>query len=347
MTGEKKSYLYNMILVTGGTGLVGAHLLLHLLEKGENVRAIYRNLSTTEKTKSLFKLHQKDDLFQQIDWIKADILDIPSLEFAFENVTTVYHCAAHISFDPKEENLLRKVNIEGTANIVNFCIAKKVKKLCYVSSIAALGDVNPNETIITEKTEWNPEIYHSDYAISKYGAEMEVWRGLQEGLAVVIVNPGVIVGSTIWNTGSGLIFEQIKNGLSFYTKGQTGYVSVTDVVKAMIELMQSSISGDRYTLVAEHFTYETIIKLIAEKMGCKPPRFYAKPWITSIFWRLDWVTATFFGRKRKLSKFGAQSIHNVDWYSNEKIKNPGISGLNFKFQSIENAIENIIYLDKK
>lgn len=336
-----------MILVTGGTGLVGAHLLLHLLEKGENVRAIYRNLNTIQKTKSLFKQNQKVDLFQKIDWIEADILDIPSLEIAFENVEYVYHCAAIISFNPKDENLLRKINIEGTANIVNFCISKNVKKLCHVSSIAALGDLAQNETIISEKTEWNPEIYHSDYAISKYGAEMEVWRGFQEGLKVVIVNPGIILGSTIWNTGSGLIFEQIKNGLSFYTKGQTGYVSVTDVVKAMTELMQSSISGDRYTLVAEHFTYEAIINLIAEKMGCKPPRFYAKPWITSMAWRLDWISAAFFGRKRKLSKFGAQSIHSIDWYSNDKIKNPGISGLNFEFQSIENAIENIIYLDKK
>lgn len=332
-----------MILVTGGTGLVGAHLLLHLTEKGENVRAIYRNIATLEKPKKLFKQNQQDDLFQKIDWVEADILDIPSLEIAFENIDYVYHCAAMISFDPKEENLLRKVNIEGTANIVNFCVAKDVKKLCYVSSIAALGDVTSNATIITEKTEWDPEVYHSDYAISKYGAEMEVWRGLQEGLAVVIVNPGVILGATIWRTGSGLIFEQLKNGLSFYTKGQTGYVSVTDVAKAMTKLMHSSISGDRYTLVAEHFTYEAIINLIATKMGVKPPRFYAKPWITSVAWRLDWISATFFGRKRKLSKFGAQSIHNVDWYSNEKIKNTP----NFEFQSIENAIEDIIYFDKK
>ncbi|MGL2962355.1 NAD-dependent epimerase/dehydratase family protein [Flavobacterium sp. RSB2_4_14] len=332
-----------MILVTGGTGLVGAHLLLHLTEKGENVRATYRNLSTTEKTKSLFKLHQKEVLFQKIDWVKADILDIPSLEIAFENITTVYHCAAHISFDPKEEILLRKVNIEGTANIVNFCIDKKVKKLCYVSSIAALGDLTQNENIITEDTEWNPEIYHSDYAISKYGAEMEVWRGFQEGLGVVIVNPGIILGSTIWDTGSGVIFGKVKNGLSFYTKGQTGHVSVTDVVIAMTQLMESAISGERFTLVAEHFTYEKIIKIIARKTGSKPPKFYVKPWITAIAWRLDWFIATFLGTKRNLSKFAAQSIHTIDWYSNEKIKNT----LNFEFQPIEKVVEDIVNLEKK
>ena len=179
-----------MILVTGGTGLVGAHLLLHLLENGEEkIRAIYRKSKQIEKTKSLFELYKKSDLFSKIGWIQADILDVPSLENAFEEVDYVYHCAGLISFNPDDENQLRKVNIEGTANIVNFCIDKKVTKLCHVSSIAALGNLTQNQTIITEETEWNPEVLHSDYAISKYGAEMEVWRGQQEGLQVVIVNP--------------------------------------------------------------------------------------------------------------------------------------------------------------
>ena len=199
-----------MILVTGGTGLVGAHLLLYLVENGENVRAIYRNLDTIQKTKSLFQQNQKIDLFQKIDWIEADILDIPSLKIVFENIDYVYHCAGHISFDPKDENSLRKTNIEGTANIVNFCIDNKVKKLCHVSSIAALGDLAQNETVVSETSEWNPEMCHSDYAISKYGAELEVWRGFQEGLEVVIVNPGVILGSTIFDSGSGVIFSKVK-----------------------------------------------------------------------------------------------------------------------------------------
>jgi len=336
-----------MILVTGGTGLVGAHLLLHLIESGQNVRAIFRNSLTIEKTKLLFKKHYKEDLFQKIDWIEADILDIPSLEIAFENIEYVYHCAAMISFDPKDENSLRKVNIEGTANIVNFCIAKKVKKLCHVSSIAALGDLVQNATIISENTEWNPESNHSDYAISKYGAELEVWRGFQEGLAVIIVNPGVIIGSTIWDSGSGVIFAKVKNGLSFFTKGQTGYVSVNDVVKAMSGLMQNSVSGERFCLVAEHFTYEKIIKIIAEKTKSKIPRFYVKPWLTEIVWRIDWFISFVFRKKRTLSKFAANSIHSVDWYSNEKIKNPEISGLNFEFQSIFSALDAIVSLDKK
>ena len=335
-----------MVLVTGGTGLVGAHLLLHLLENGHAVRAIYRNRNTVEKTKSLFKFSQKEGLFQQIEWLEADILDVPSLEIAFKNIQYVYHCAAVISFDPKDENLLRKVNIEGTANIVNFCIHNKIKKLCYASSIATLGDLAQNETVLSETSEWNPEMYHSDYAISKYGAELEVWRGFQEGLSVVIVNPGVILGSTIWTEGSGAIFTKVKKGLSFYTKGQTAYVGVQDVVKAMMQLMQSAISGERFCMVSEHLTYEEIIKSVAEKTKKAPPKYYAKPWLTGIVWRLDWFVSTFFGTKRTMSKYAATTIHTVDSYDNAKIKNPEVSGLNFEFQSIDYVIDNILMLKK-
>lgn len=199
-----------MILVTGATGLVGAHLLLKLSEDDSKIRAIYRNSKQIEKTKVLFDQNAKSHLFSKIEWTKADILDISSLEIAFQNIEFVYHCAAKISFSPNDEKALRKVNIEGTANIVNFCIDKKVKKLCHVSSIAALGNLAQNETVITETTEWNPEKLHSDYGISKYGAEMEVWRGFQEGLEVVIVNPGIIFGTGFWNQGSGKFFTTIK-----------------------------------------------------------------------------------------------------------------------------------------
>ena len=239
-----------MILVTGGTGLVGAHLLLHLTEFEEKVSAIYRNESKIELTKKLFSEANKSSFFDKIVWIEADILDIPSLEKAFVGVDFVYHCAALITFDPNDEDKLRKTNIEGTANIVNLCIDFKVKKLCHVSSIAALGDLKEHDKEITEETEWNPEVFHSDYAISKHGAEMEVWRGFQEGLDVVIVNPGVIFGSMIWKDGSGAFFTKIKKGFPFYSKGSTGYIGVNDVVKTMVLLMKSDISGERFALIS-------------------------------------------------------------------------------------------------
>jgi dihydroflavonol-4-reductase len=329
-----------MVLVTGGTGLVGAHLLIHLLEKGENVRALYRNLESTQKTKALFSLYQKNGLYNSIQWIQGDILDIPTLENVFQGIEHVYHCAAMISFDPKEEDLVRKTNIEGTANIVNFCLANNIKKLCHVSSIAALGDLPEHEFIITEETEWNPEKPHSDYAISKYGAEMEIWRGLQEGLQVVIVNPGVIIGPGFWNQGSGELFTKVKNGLAFYTKGLTGFVAVSDVVNIMHQLMGSSIHGERFTLISQNIVFQDFLYSIADGLNVKRPKYHASPFMMNVLSKLDWVASNVFGQKRQLSKASARSSYTTDLYSNEKIKN----ALNITFQDVHIYIKEITNL---
>ncbi len=310
-----------MVLVTGGTGLVGSHLLLHLIENGESVRAIYRNLETIQKAKNLFSYYKKENLFEKVNWLQADILDVPSLEIAFEKVDYVYHCAAFISFDPKDEDVIRKTNIEGTANVVNFCLAKNVKKLCFISSIAALGDLKENEKIITEETEWNPEKSHSDYAISKFGAEMEIWRGQQEGLNSVIVNPGVILGPRIWEHGSGILFKKIENGFPFYTKGTTGFVAVTDVVKIMVQLMKSEIKNDRFALVANTINFQELFNSMADAIKVKRTSVYISPFVTGILWRIDWFFSTFFRTKRMLDKETAIASYSKNFYSNEKIKN--------------------------
>jgi dihydroflavonol-4-reductase len=313
-----------MVLVTGGTGLVGAHLLLHLIENGDNVRALYRNAKKIERTKSVFDLYKKSHLFELIQWIEADILDVPSLETVFTDIEYVYHCAALISFNPKDEDLVRKTNIEGTANIVNFCIAKGVKKLCFVSSIAALGDLAAHETIITEETEWNPEKPHSDYAISKYGAEMEVWRGLQEGLDVVIINPGVILGpipkSKNTEQGSAELYTKVANGLSFYTLGNTGFVAVDDVVRIASILMKSEIKNERFTLISDNIVFRDILNTIADALKVKRPVNHANPLLMKIIWRVDWFLATFFLKKREITKATAKSSYTKDLYSNEKVK---------------------------
>ena len=309
-----------MILVTGGTGLVGAHLLLHLIDNGEKVRAIYRNVTSIEKTKSLFATYKEESLFEQIEWIPADITEVPSLEIAFQNIDTVYHCAALISFDPKDEDILRKTNIEGTANIVNFCISYGIKKLCFVSSIATLGDLLPHEKFITEETEWNPEKYHNDYAISKYGAEMEIWRGQQEGLPVIIVNPGVILGPGFREQGSGQLFTKVKNGLKFYTLGSTGFVVVTDITRIAHQLMQSEIKNERFTLIAENSVFRDILNTMADSLGVQRPEIHAKPFFMEILWRLDWFVSNVFQQKRKLSQATARASYSKNIYSNEKIK---------------------------
>jgi nucleoside-diphosphate-sugar epimerase len=313
-----------MILVTGGTGLVGAHLLLHLIENGENVRAIYRSQNKIEKTKSVFDFYKKADLFEKINWLEADILDIPSLETAFIDIKQVYHCAAFISFEPKDEEILRKTNIEGTANMVNFAIAKEVEKFCYISSIAALGDIAPHETHITEETDWNPEKPHSDYAISKYGAEMEVWRGHQEGLNVIIVNPGVILGPPkmmdIFDEGSSEIYRKVSKGLPFYTLGSTGFISVDDVVKTSLELMKSEIKNERFTLISENIVFKDLLDTVSDTLKVKRPHIHAKPFLMNFLWITDGIFSTLFFRKRSITKATAKASYSKNLYSNEKIK---------------------------
>ena len=327
-----------MILVTGGTGLVGAHLLLHLLEQGENVRAMYRTTTSIDKAKNLFSLYHKSHLFETVEWIEADILDIPSLEIAFQNIESVYHCAAMISFDPKDEDIIRKTNIEGTANIVNFCLAYNIKKMLFVSSIAALGDPTSAETTISETTEWNPEKPHSDYAISKYGAEMEVWRGQQEGLDVLIINPGIILGPGFPEQGSGKLFSAVAKGLSFYTLGTTGFIAVTDVVEASVQLMNSNIKNERFTLIEHNHSFQEILNCIADSMQMKRPQWHATPFMMNVFWRIDWFLSIFFFQKRKLSRASAKASYSKSNYDNSKIK--GV--LNTDFKPIEEYCNTIL-----
>ncbi len=327
-----------MVLVTGGTGLVGSHLLLYLVENGENVRAIYRNTENIQKTNDLFSLYKKEALFKKINWVQADIIDIPSLEKAFENVDYVYHCAALISFDPKDEELIRKTNIEGTSNIVNFCIDKSIKKLCFVSSIAALGDLKDHENSITEETEWNPEKTHSDYAISKYGAEIEIWRGQQEGLDAVIVNPGIIIGPGFKEQGSGKLFNNVKNGMPFYTKGSTGFIAVTDVVKIMVALVNSETKNERFVLIAENIVFQDVFNTITKASKLKAPSIYLSPFMMEILWRIDCLFSTILNQKRSLDKTTARSSFSNNLYSNEKIK----TTLGFEFVAINQYLKEIM-----
>ncbi|WP_336068426.1 NAD-dependent epimerase/dehydratase family protein [Mesoflavibacter sp. CH_XMU1404-2] len=325
-----------MILVTGGTGLVGAHLLFHLLNENKQIRAIYRNEKKFENVKRIFSYYSKDadTLFNKIEWVEADLNNIPQLTEAFKDITHVYHCAAFVSFEPDKFDVLKKTNIKGTANVVNFCISNKVEKLCYVSSIAALGSSLKNE-VITEETEWNKEIDNSVYAITKYGAELEVWRGTQEGLDAVIVNPGVIIGPGIWRYGSGSLIKMIYNGLKYYTTGSTGYVDVNDVVKAMIQLVKSNHKNERYILVSENLSFKAFFTKTANYLGVKPPQKEAKPWLLNIAWRLDWLKHKLTGKRRVLSKQTAKSALTETNYSNKKIK----EAIGFEFLPMDKSIE--------
>jgi nucleoside-diphosphate-sugar epimerase len=326
-----------MILVTGGTGLVGAHLLYHLLKEKETIRAIYRSEEKIKAVEKVFSYYTDDtSLISKIEWFKADITDIPAMIPAFVGVEKAYHCAAFISFNPKDYKEMRKVNIHGTAIIVNLSIDAKIKKLCFVGSIAAVGD-SLNGDLITEENEWNKELDNSGYSITKFGAEMEVWRASQEDVEVVIVNPGVILGSGFWTSGSGKLFSQVKNGFKFYTEGITGFVGVKDVVKAMVLLMNSEVKNERFILVSENKTYQEVFFLIADAFGVKRPSKKIKVWQTTVLWRISSILAVFTKKTPLLSKYSAKSAHEVSKYSSEKIKQT----LNFQFEEIQRVVKDV------
>ena len=325
-----------MILVTGGTGLVGGHLLYKLAKNGYKVRATYRSKKKIDAAKHVFSYYttKSDKLFSKIEWIEANLNDIPALTLAFKDITKVYHCAALVSFDPNNYHALRRINIEGTANIVNLCLANNIEKLCYVSSIAAIGHGEPNDKIISEETNWIPEEDHNVYAITKYGAEIEVWRGVKEGLNAVIVNPGFIFGPGFWHTSSGSLFRKIHKGLSHYTTGTTGYVDIDDVVNSMLLLMDSSIKNERYILVTENLPFKEFATKVSQVFNVIPPKKEASKIQLQLAWRLDWLNHFIRRKRRKLPKQLAKSISEKHYYSNSKI----VADLDLKFKSIDESI---------
>lgn len=327
-----------MILVTGGTGLVGGHLLYKLAKQNETIRATYRNEAKLKNVKAIFETYQKDyqALYDIIDWVQADITDIPALTDALEGIDYVYHCAAFVSFEPDKYHQLRKINIEGTANMVNISLASGVKKFCYVSSIAAVG-TEATETPINEETPWNPEANNNVYAITKYGAELEVWRASQEGLNVVIVNPGVILGSGIWRYGTGSLFKKAHKGLKYYTSGSIGLISVNDVVNIMIILMHKKIINERFILIAENWPYKKFLSHMAEAVNSTAPKKEAPHWLLQIAWRLDWLKRKLTGKRRVLTKHLVQSLTTEKNYDASKI----LSSVDYDFKAMDTYINEV------
>lgn len=327
-----------MILVTGGTGLVGSHLLYHLLLKNDSVRAIHQKNSDLNAVKKVFQYYgpEADALFNKIRWVETSLNNIPDLQKAFDDVRFVYHCAAVVSFDSKDYKKMRRVNIEGTTNIVNLSISHHVEKLCFVSSVAAIENAAEGE-IMDESDNWNNSTDKSGYAITKYGAEMEVWRASQEGVPVVIVNPGVILGSGFWHKGSGTLFSNVQNGLKFYSEGVTGFVGVQDVVKIMIELMNSSIHNERFVLVAENLSYKDVLFMISDALQKPHPKIRINRFISSLVWRLEFLRSKITLSTPLLTKHTAKSALSNHPYTSEKIKRE----LGIDFESIQDCIQRI------
>jgi nucleoside-diphosphate-sugar epimerase len=333
-----------MILVTGGTGLVGSHLLYHLALENDVIKAIHRTNSDLNAVKNVFRYYTDDiePLIQKIEWEEADITDIFTLEKVFKNVTEVYHAAAMVSFDPKDYKAMRKINIEGTSNIVNFCIDFGIKKLCFVSSVAAI-EKSFNNKFIDENEPWNSEMNNYGYAITKYGAEMEVWRGAQEGIPCVIVNPGVILGEGFWHNGSGALFSKIDKGLRFYSEGVTGFVGVKDVVNVMIQLMKSNILNERFILVSENKSFKDVFFLIADNLYKKRPSIKVTEFMSAIGWRLEKIRSILTRRAPLLTAHTAKSIHKKHYYSSDKAK----KALHYDFELIADTVKRVCKFYRK
>lgn len=311
------------ILVTGGAGLVGNELIKQLLAKSKPIIATYNN--------ALININSPF-----VELIHCDILDVIRLEEIMNNVDEVYHCAAIVSFDPKDRAKLFKVNVEGTANVVNAALNAGVRKMVHVSSVAAIGKTTGNLPI-SEAVQWKEE-GASNYSKSKFHAEMEVWRGNGEGLETVIVNPSIILGGSNWNNGSTKLFKTYYNEFPWYTTGINGFVDVRDVATAMIALMDSNINNQRFILSAENRSYKEIFDLIADGFGKRRPHKEVTPFISGLAWRLGKIKQFFTGESPLITKETATTALHNSYYDNKKILEsvPG-----FTFRKTEDTISDI------
>lgn len=324
-----------MILVTGGTGLVGSYLLYELTRKGHKVKALLRPGNKPYETCRLFNCFSagNEQLIEQVEWVEGDVLDPFSLQQAMNGVDYVYHCAALVSFNPAELKRMLAVNIEGTANVVNACLENGIKKLCHVSSIASLGQTEKGEDI-DENAKWKTSRANSGYAISKYGGEREVWRGIEEGLNAVIINPSVIIGAGCHPKATNSLFHGIKNFIPFYTSGVNGYIDVRDVVSAMILLMESEISGERFVLNSENLSLKELFTLVADILGKPHPRISINGTLMSSIAWLDEMRSRLTRSRPLLTRENVRASMSKSFYSAEKFS----SAFTFSFIPIKESL---------
>ena len=330
-----------MVFVTGGTGMVGAHLLYDLVSKGEKVRALKRPDSNTKRTEKIFSYYSSDykSLMQNIEWVEGDILEKDNLRELLEGVDRIYHAAAIISFRPSDREAMMQNNVEGTANLVDLALSLRIPRFCFVSSISAIG--SPPEGIeANEEHPWRNNRDHSAYSESKYLSEMEVWRAIFQGLDAVIVNPSVIIGPGDWKTGSSMLFYSVWKGLKFYTKGGTGFVDIRDVSSAMQHLMADevweNVKNQRYILNAENIPYREFFNQIAVGLHVKQPKFFAGDFLLKLAFRLSTIKSFFTGSRPSITKETGRSAKRLSYYDGSKI----CRTIGFEYTPVEVSIRN-------
>lgn len=322
------------VLITGATGLVGSAVARKFLSENHEVFALAR----PGADKRLLAVdHPK------LNWVEGDILDILSLEKAIERVDYVIHTAAVVSFVPRDRKMMYKVNAEGTANVVNVCLKYKTQKLVHVSSIAAIGrpdkrkQAGTQALVLNEDQRWEDSPENSEYAKTKHMAELEVWRGIAEGLSAVIVNPTLILGEGDWEKSSTQIFRYVYREKPFYTEGIANVVDVKDVAEIVYRLAGSDIAGERFLLNAGSISYHNLFNMIADKMNRKRPSFKVGPGLAGVIWRVEALRTWLLGTKPLITKETAQSAARKITYDNTKVR----KALDFQFQSIEETVSRI------
>lgn len=325
-----------MNLVTGATGIIGSHVVLDLLRKGRSVRACRRADSDMSKTERLFNLYNCGALFPLIQWVEVDINDVFALEDAMRGVTHVYHCAGLVSFLARDRKKLMAVNETGTANVVTACLSTGVSALCHVSSIATINNSDHNGNL-HEGVFWKNSGDESDYAISKYNGERQVWRGIEEGLNAVIVNPGVVLSPGFRDQSSSRLFDTCYNGTRFYTEGVTAYVGAEDVARIMTELMDQRHFGERYILAEGNYSFRHILTAIHRGMERKAPRLRARKWMLRLAMPFDNLACFFTGRAARITPPLIDSALRVQRYPNTKIRHT----LSYRFRPVDELIIDI------
>ena len=313
-------------LITGSGGLLGTYLIRELLKEGDQVVAMYRS-----KKSSLLS----DEETSRIEWVKGDILDVGLLQDVMRDCKKVFHCAGLVTFNPSRQEELYKINVEGTANVVNAAIATGIDKLVHVSSVSALGRKRNNATV-NEQVKWDEDANPSVYGKTKYLGELEVWRAISEGLNAVMVNPSIILGVGDWEHGSSATFKNANNEFPWYTEGVSGFVDAADVAKLMVKLMKSDITSERFIVSAENKSYRSVFSEMAEAFGKKPPSRKVSPFLAGVVWRYERLKSFFSGQDPLLTKETAETAQQKVYFDNSKILSatPG-----FQFKPVSDTIK--------
>lgn len=320
------------ILVTGGSGFLGSYIIKQLVEKGYAVRAIRRSTAIPFWISS--------SILNIVEWVEGDILDVVALEEAMEGIDSIIHSAAVVSFAKKDRQTMYQVNVEGTANVVNIALEKKVKRLIHISSVAALGRTAGGGHV-TEEKKWEDSKVNTHYAKSKYKAELHVWRGISEGLEAVILNPGTILGYGDWNNSSCAIFKNVYEEFNWYSSGINGFVDVEDVARAAILFLENNINEQRFIVNGDTWSFKKLQDTIADGFGKKHPAKQTTPFLMAVAWRLEKLKSILSGKKPLLTKESARVAQSQTWFENDKILK-ALTGFSFTplEETIKKACEN-------